>query len=117
MQLMKDGIQQDWMRKFPQEAKRIQQESGITAVAMGTAAGATAAVVQPVTLPAIDANAANFLTEEMLYFWYDKQTLETSKNSKCVNVTLLVSLNIFSLKEKKLAYCQLLFLSQHSLLI
>ena len=78
--LMKDGMKIG--RKFPQEAKEYNQKGGIAALAMGTAAGATAAVVQPVTLPAkIDANAAN-TAEEMLYFWYDKADAETKQKFK-----------------------------------
>ncbi|MEZ9290399.1 DUF2057 family protein [Vibrio lentus] len=78
--LMKDGMQIG--RKYPQEAKEYNQKGGIAALAMGTAAGATAAVVQPVTLPAkIDANAAN-TAEEMLYFWYDKADAETKQKFK-----------------------------------
>ncbi|OBS95653.1 hypothetical protein A9261_15900 [Vibrio tasmaniensis] len=78
--LIKDGMQIG--RKYPQEAKEYNQKGGIAALAMGTAAGATAAVVQPVTLPAkIDANAAN-TAEEMLYFWYDKADAETKQKFK-----------------------------------
>ncbi|MFA0146401.1 DUF2057 family protein [Vibrio lentus] len=78
--LMKDGMQIG--RKYPQEAKEYNQKGGIAALAMGTAAGATAAVVQPVTLPAkIDANSAN-TAEEMLYFWYDKADAETKQKFK-----------------------------------
>ncbi|MDH5925827.1 DUF2057 family protein [Vibrio lentus] len=78
--LIKDGMQIG--RKYPQEAKEYNQKGGIAALAMGTAAGATAAVVRPVTLPAkIDANAAN-TAEEMLYFWYDKADAETKQKFK-----------------------------------
>ncbi|MEZ9891493.1 DUF2057 family protein [Vibrio lentus] len=78
--LIKDGMQIG--RKYPQEAKEYNKKGGIAALAMGTAAGATAAVVQPVTLPAkIDANAAN-TAEEMLYFWYDKADAETKQKFK-----------------------------------
>lgn len=78
--LIKDGMQIG--RKYPQEAKEYNQKGGIAALTMGTAAGATAAVVQPVTLPAkIDANAAN-TAEEMLYFWYDKADAETKQKFK-----------------------------------
>ncbi|PMH29935.1 hypothetical protein BCU71_16575 [Vibrio lentus] len=78
--LIKDGMQIG--RKYPQEAKEYNQKGGIAALIMGTAAGATAAVVQPVTLPAkIDANAAN-TAEEMLYFWYDKADAETKQKFK-----------------------------------
>ncbi|WP_299136072.1 DUF2057 family protein [uncultured Vibrio sp.] len=79
--LIKDGMQIG--RKYPQEAKEYNQKGGIAALAMGTAAGgATAAVVQPVTLPAkIDANASN-TAEEMLYFWYEKADAETKQKFK-----------------------------------
>ncbi|WP_210448970.1 DUF2057 family protein [Vibrio crassostreae] len=78
--LIKDGMQIG--RKYPQEAKEYNKKGGIAALAMGTAAGATAAVVQPVTLPAkIDANASN-TAEEMLYFWYEKADAETKQKFK-----------------------------------
>ncbi|MGF1800035.1 DUF2057 family protein [Vibrio gigantis] len=78
--LVKDGMQIG--RKFPQEAKEYNKKGGVAALTMATAAGATAAVVQPVTLPAkIDSNAAN-TAEEMLYFWYDKADAETKQKFK-----------------------------------
>lgn len=78
--LVKDGMQIG--RKYPQEAKEYNQQGGIAALAIGTTAGATAAVVQPVTLPAkIDGNAAN-TAEEMLYFWYEKADAETKQKFK-----------------------------------
>ena len=78
--LVKDGMQIG--RKFPQEAKEYNKKGGVAALTMATAAGATAAVVQPVTLPAkIDGNAAN-TAEEMLYFWYDKADAETKQKFK-----------------------------------
>ncbi|MCG9640613.1 DUF2057 family protein [Vibrio sp. Isolate34] len=78
--LVKDGMQIG--RKYHQEAKEYNKKGGIAAIAMGTAAGATAAVVQPVTLPAkIDANASN-TAEEMLYFWYEKADAETKQKFK-----------------------------------
>ncbi|WP_139684219.1 DUF2057 family protein [Vibrio tasmaniensis] len=78
--LVKDGMQIG--RKFPQEAKEYNQKGGIAALAIGTTAGATVAVVQPVTLPAkIDGNAAN-TAEEMLYFWYEKADAETKQKFK-----------------------------------
>ncbi|MBY7660472.1 DUF2057 family protein [Vibrio atlanticus] len=78
--LIKDGMQIG--RKYPQEAKEYNQKGGIAALTMGTSAVATAAVVQPVTLPAkIDANAAN-TAEEMLYFWYEKADAETKQKFK-----------------------------------
>ena len=78
--LVKDGMQIG--RKYPQEAKEYNQKGGIAALAIGTTAGATAAVVQPVTLPAkIDGNAAN-TAEEMLYFWYEKADAETKQKFK-----------------------------------
>lgn len=74
--LVKDGMQIG--RKYPQEAKEYNQQGGIAALAIGT----TAAVVQPVTLPAkIDGNAAN-TAEEMLYFWYEKADAETKQKFK-----------------------------------
>ncbi|ERM57500.1 DUF2057 family protein [Vibrio cyclitrophicus] len=78
--LIKDGMQIG--RKYPQEAKEYNQKGGIAALTMGTSAVATAAVVQPVTLPAkIDTNAAN-TAEEMLYFWYEKADAETKQKFK-----------------------------------
>lgn len=78
--LVKDGMQIG--RKYPQEAKEYNQQGGIAALAIGTTAGVTAAVVQPVTLPAkIDGNAAN-TAEEMLYFWYEKADAETKQKFK-----------------------------------
>ena len=78
--LIKDGMQIG--RKYPQEAKEYNQKGGIAALTLGASAGAAAAVVQPVTLPAkIDGNAAN-TAEEMLYFWYEKADAETKQKFK-----------------------------------
>lgn len=78
--LTKDGMQIG--RKYPQEAKEYNRTGGIAALTTGTAVGATAAVAQPVTLPAkIDGNAAN-TAEEMLYFWYEKADAETKQKFK-----------------------------------
>ncbi|MEZ8253832.1 hypothetical protein BCU88_09445 [Vibrio splendidus] len=78
--LIKDGMQIG--RKYPQEAKEYNQKGGIAALTVGASAGAAAAVVQPVTLPAkIDGNAAN-TAEEMLYFWYEKADAETKQKFK-----------------------------------
>ncbi|PMM59545.1 DUF2057 family protein [Vibrio splendidus] len=78
--LVKDGMQIG--RKYPQEAKEYNQKGGIAALTMGTAAVATTAVVQPVTLPEkIDSTAGN-TAEEMLYFWYEKADAETKQKFK-----------------------------------
>ncbi|MEZ8714877.1 DUF2057 family protein [Vibrio splendidus] len=77
--LVKDGMQIG--RKYPQEAREYNQKGGIAALTVGASAG-TAAVAQPVTLPAkIDGNAAN-TAEEMLYFWYEKADAETKQKFK-----------------------------------
>ncbi|TVU60539.1 DUF2057 domain-containing protein [Vibrio atlanticus] len=78
--LVKDGMQIG--RKYPQEAKEYNQKGGIAALTIGTAAVATTAIVQPVTLPAkIDSTAGN-TAEEMLYFWYEKADAETKQKFK-----------------------------------
>ncbi|MBB1462462.1 MULTISPECIES: DUF2057 family protein [Vibrio] len=78
--LIKDGMQIG--RKYPQEAKEYNQKGGIAALTLGASAGAAAAVVQPVTLPAkIDGNTAT-TAEEMLYFWYEKADAETKQKFK-----------------------------------
>ncbi|MFA0328777.1 DUF2057 family protein [Vibrio cyclitrophicus] len=78
--LIKDGMQIG--RKYPQEAKEYNQKGGIAALTIGTAAVATTAIVQPVTLPAkIDSTAGN-TAEEMLYFWYEKADTETKQKFK-----------------------------------
>ncbi|MGF1825170.1 DUF2057 family protein [Vibrio splendidus] len=78
--LVKDGMQIG--RKYPQEAKEYNQKGGIAALTIGTAAVATTAIVQPVTLPAkIDSTAGN-TAEEMLYFWYEKADTETKQKFK-----------------------------------
>ncbi len=62
--------------------KNTTKKGGIAALTVGASAGAAAAVVQPVTLPAkIDGNAAN-TAEEMLYFWYEKADAETKQKFK-----------------------------------